>query len=195
MARRICDFPKCGRFRAGRGYCGGHYKQLMEGRDLKPLGRLSIPAGERIWSKVDDTSGVDGCWLWTAGLDSAGYGVAHRDGRAWKAHRLIYTEKVGPIPAGMDLDHKCHQPRCVNPRHLNPVSRKQNAENRVGPRRDSASGIRGVRRHGEKWEARTCHEGKYIYLGLFATSEEAEAAVISKRNELFTNNLLDRKAS
>jgi hypothetical protein len=36
------------------------------------------------------------------------------------------------------------------------------------------------------------HDGKRIYLNRFDTTPEAEAAVIAKRNELFTHNDLDR---
>ena len=38
------------------------------------------------------------------------------------------------------------------------------------------------------------HRGVHHYLGLFPTLEQAEAAVVAKRNELFTHNDMDRTA-
>ena len=39
--------------------------------------------------------------------------------RAWHA---IYERDRGSVPAGMELHHQCHNPRCVNPAHLKPVT-------------------------------------------------------------------------
>lgn len=68
-----------------------------------------------------------GCWLWMASLDGRGYGQINRgDGRPIRAHRLSYEMHKGPIPDGMDLDHKCRVRCCVNPDHLEPVTRQVN---------------------------------------------------------------------
>jgi len=42
------------------------------------------------------------------------------------AHRWIYEQVVGPIPAGLDLDHLCRNRWCVNPEHQEPVTRREN---------------------------------------------------------------------
>lgn len=71
-----------------------------------------------------------GCWLWTGHVKKNGYGsMAIKDRGAWKtkvAHRLWFEVAVGPIPAGLDLDHLCRNRRCVNPDHLEPVTRSEN---------------------------------------------------------------------
>ena len=84
---------------------------------------------ERFWAKVD-LAGPNGCWLWTAGHTSHGYGAFnYRVGTLWKqayAHRLAYEAVIGPIPPGLQIDHLCRNRACVNPEHLEPVTRKTN---------------------------------------------------------------------
>lgn len=80
---------------------------------------------ERFWKKVD-RRGPDECWLWFAWKSSKGYGRFHVDGKGQQAHRVAYEALVGPIPKGLQLDHLCRNPACVNPAHLEPVTGKEN---------------------------------------------------------------------
>lgn len=85
---------------------------------------------------------ASGCWLWTAYVNRKGYGMVGVGGRKVKySHRVMYEEMVGPIPKGMQLDHLCRVPCCVNPTHLEPVTPKENTNR--SPRRGSLSGLRG----------------------------------------------------
>lgn len=78
---------------------------------------------ERYWSKVTITAG---CWEWRAYKVKTGHG-RFRVGKEMKpAHRVAYELIVGPIPVGLDLDHLCRNPSCVNPAHLEPVTRAVN---------------------------------------------------------------------
>lgn len=79
---------------------------------------------KRFWDKVtvnDDT----GCWEWTAGR-SSGYGAFYDGTRMRGAHRISYEALVGDVPAGLEIDHLCRVPRCVNPAHLEAVTRREN---------------------------------------------------------------------
>ena len=67
-----------------------------------------------------------GCWLWTGCL-RRGYGkMALKTGVWVSAYRWAYEHFIGPIPAGLHLDHLCRVPRCVNPNHLEPVTHAEN---------------------------------------------------------------------
>jgi hypothetical protein len=148
----------------------------------------------RMWSHVDKT---EDCWTWTASRNQCGYGRMKVEGRLVVVHRLSYEFAHGPIPAGMELDHTCHNRACVRPEHLRQVTRKQNNENRKGARTGALSGERGVfwDKASGKWRAGVIHNGENHYLGRFATIAEAKSVVVAKRNELYTHNDLDRKAS
>lgn len=59
-----------------------------------------------------------GCFIWSGTWSERGYGRVYFDGRMWQAHRLSWTQKRGPIPAGLFVCHRCDTPSCVNPDHL-----------------------------------------------------------------------------
>lgn len=79
---------------------------------------------ETFFEAVDVGDGL-GCWRWK-GKTRNGYGVAYIGTPDRFAHRIAYALCVGPVPAGLDLDHLCRNRSCVNPSHLEPVTRQVN---------------------------------------------------------------------
>lgn len=73
--------------------------------------------------KIDVT---EECWLWTASTKQNGYGQFNQGKKNWNAHRLVYLLSGRTIPDGYELDHLCRVRNCVNPDHLDPVTRKVN---------------------------------------------------------------------
>jgi len=65
-----------------------------------------------------------GCWIWTASRDKHGYGRFV----GTLAHCLAYQHYIGPVPAGLELDHLCRNRGCVNPWHLEPVTHLTNLQ-------------------------------------------------------------------
>lgn len=64
-----------------------------------------------------------GCWVWNRYRDSNGYGRAYDGERQDWAHRVYYRRYKGSIPAGYEIDHTCQNPPCVNPAHLDAVTK------------------------------------------------------------------------
>ena len=92
------------------------------------------PWPDRFWNAVEkDGPQVEGmtgeCWIWTAST-VRGYGTVRLDGKRRRAHRVSYEMAKGPIPEGLDVDHLCFNPPCVNPDHLEAVTREENLRRR-----------------------------------------------------------------
>lgn len=51
-------------------------------------------------------------------LDRDGYPRISYKGKDWLLSRYIYTLLHGDIPNGMVIRHKCDNPTCINPEHL-----------------------------------------------------------------------------
>lgn len=110
----------------------------------------------------------DGCWVWNKGLNDAGYGLtSNGKGKNKRAHVASYELVRGPVPAGLVLDHLCRNRACINPEHLEPVTRRENTLRGVGASAQNArkshcprghaydEGNTVLRRRGGR-ECRTC---------------------------------------
>lgn len=67
--------------------------------------------------------GLDACWEWKRpSRTPEGYFKTHEV----FVHRLAWELWRGPIPVGLTIDHLCRNPACANPRHLEPVTVREN---------------------------------------------------------------------
>lgn len=138
MTRAASICVECEKMRPmeARGLCNPCYQRLRKRGDLDRHPRRNRTPEE--WFSLIDTNDPDACWLWPGTVLSNGYGRAADTG----AHRWAYTKFVGPIAAGLELDHICHtndlscvdgsdclHRRCVNyVNHLAPVPPRVNME-------------------------------------------------------------------
>lgn len=88
---------------------------------------------DRFWSKVDKNGPVSDyaphlgpCWIWTAGLFSAGYGQFWNGSKNVGAHRWAYEQEHGSIPEGLQSDHLCRVRHCVRSSHIELVTQQEN---------------------------------------------------------------------
>ena len=94
-----------------------------------------------IWFRFNEKlgTGPGECWSWRAShFKKTGYAlftIKCPDGK-WRptvAHRIAYELYIGEIPEGLDLDHLCGNRGCVNPWHLEPVTRAVNLARGMSP--------------------------------------------------------------
>lgn len=138
------------------------------------------------------------CHVWTAGVQSAGYGMIWHEKSMKLAHRVAWKLAGLDLADDVQLDHRCLRHNCVRVEHLRPVTNKQNAEHRrPGPRADNRSSqYLGVTwsKGDRRWRAQVGHNGRNIYVGNFVDEHEAGAAAAALRLKLHTHNDGDRAA-
>jgi hypothetical protein len=91
---------------------------------------------ERFWSRVDKR-GPDECWPWIGAQNGNGYGRIKVDGILWVAHRVAYALATKKWPKsdltyhGKVVMHRCDNPACCNPAHLQIGTQRRNVMDMV----------------------------------------------------------------
>lgn len=125
----MCSVDECTKKVHCKGMCSKHYSRFVRYGDVHYVKVKQPPKGtsltERFWSKVDKSNE---CWLWTATYGrKTGYGRFGVGNQVVKdAHVVSYELTYGPIPEGLEIDHKCRVRLCVRPDHLEAVTHSEN---------------------------------------------------------------------
>ncbi len=83
-------------------------------RGTRKDGRPNCLAKPLLW-EIDDK----GCWnVIKRFKDETGRTMVRSNGRSIRSHIFIYEECFGFIPDGQVVRHKCDNPTCINPEHL-----------------------------------------------------------------------------
>jgi len=92
------------------------------------LGERIAPVEQRL---QDQSILVDGHLLWGGTLDGDGYGRLHVEGKTPPVHRTVWEIVYGPIPPGIQVNHLCDTPPCIEPEHLYLGTQSDNMYDRV----------------------------------------------------------------
>ena len=129
---RIC--PQCGKefYRKGNDkwttFCS------------RVCGRLGSSGGwqARFQRYVDSSGGPNVCWPWTRTIDSGGYGVASRNSKTDKAHRVAWEiANRESVPSNLKVLHTCDNRHCCNPKHLFIGTQQDNMDDMVNKGRSA----------------------------------------------------------
>lgn len=113
-----CSFDACEGDVKAKGLCSKHYARLLRYGDAG-ISRIcrSDSDADRFRSFVTITD-TDDCIEWPGHRKRRGYGALIIQSRQVLAHRLSFSIHNGPLSADGVVRHKCDNPPCVNPRHL-----------------------------------------------------------------------------
>lgn len=119
-----CEAEGRSRAAKAKGLCGAHLERLTTRGDLGPSHSAKMATlEERLTTK--SRRAENGCLEWMF-PDKRGYGRLEFQRERDKAHRWAWRLWVGPIPDGMSVLHKCDNPPCIEPRHLELGTKKKN---------------------------------------------------------------------
>ena len=115
---RGCSVKGCERPHKARGMCKQHDRNMQSNGHPEP--RRDWPV-ERVLDYIGWDVTSDGCWEWRGDRNELGYGrltLVRKGLDKARVHRIMFERYFGPIPDGSVVRHKCDNPPCCNPDHL-----------------------------------------------------------------------------
>lgn len=133
------------------------------------------------FSKFLSSPDDKGCILWLGYCLPNGYGQFMMRGTVLYAHRVAFELSGKKIPPRYEIMHTCDTPACCNAEHLRSGTHLDNMNDmRIKGRSNGGShglpaGVHLVL--SGKYQAQIRRWGEQIYLGRYATPEEAEESI------------------
>lgn len=131
--QRVCSVPGCEKPYNSNGLCMLHYGRLRINGTVGTAGltkfTTTLPSGDVVGRIMERTQENGECIEWTGYVLPSGYGIIRWRDKTWVTHRAMWTAKRGEIPTDDDwtIDHLCRNRRCVNVKHMEVVTRTENA--------------------------------------------------------------------
>lgn len=127
----VCKIDGCIDRVFNKGMCQKHYtRNYRYGSPYvvnKPIPK-TLPKPRPITFEVDNR----GCFNCTShSKDRDGYASIKVNSKIQKMHRFIYEQCFGEIGVGLVVRHKCDNPTCINPEHLELGTPKENNDDKV----------------------------------------------------------------
>lgn len=113
-----------------------------------------------------------------------GYATQFIDGANTLIHRVIAERIIGrPLKKGEDVDHINHDKYDNRRKNLRVVPHFKNIQHRAGLDTNNTSGFRGAAYHKQsgRYIAHVGVNGKQVYLGYYATAQEAGSVAATAR--------------
>lgn len=133
---RTCSIEGCTGKHQALGFCNMHYLRVWAGKDPRFDPRPEVPAEQRFHSKYEIAS--NGCWLWKSRTSKSRACSFWLNKTRMSAYRASYIMHKGEIPEGYVVRHRCDDPACVNPEHLELGTQKDNCADKVSRNRCNA---------------------------------------------------------
>src|SRR5699024_11920446 len=115
----ICTVGDCDREARAGGYCNRHYENnRLRGNAIPRRDRTDLLG---VLSEIGWIVTEAGCWEWQGGRNENGYGLISHSRLGLKSarvHRLMLELDQGSFSPDLHVRHKCDNPPCVNPDHL-----------------------------------------------------------------------------
>lgn len=184
----ICTIDGCTKYVQARTWCSKHYKRWNVHGDphyTEVVRTSSIPEAMSLFT----TRELGGCLVWQRSKSFDGYanytGPESRVHRTASLSRLLWITTVGPIPGGLEIDHRCFRRDCVEITHLRLLTRGQQML-AVSCKRTNGLGYRGVSLDANgNYRAYATYKGVRHHVGTFTDILEAAEAARAKREELY----------
>ncbi len=145
---------------------------------------------DRFVAKID-VDPTTGCWLWNASImPKDGYASFSFEGRTVRGHIYSHRHLFGQIDQKVyDRDHLCRVRHCVNPHHLEVVTKRENTLRGVSGAAQNAAKTHCVRGHAftdentyvyirDGWQHRGCRACKRTRQNAYAQAARFDAAQI-----------------
>lgn len=125
---QFCKISDCDSPVACLGFCNIHYERFRKYGDPLYVQSVRGTSNEKFTHLVK-TKTVDenNCWLLNRKTDNKGYVVFSLNGKYVKLHRYsLHFFEGFDLNSKEQVHHKCANPSCFNPDHLQPVTAREN---------------------------------------------------------------------